>query len=160
MKADSINSEGQDEYTVKALFVYNFIKHIEWPAPKNQSSTFTISVLGNSEVTGKLEALLKGRKIFDKTFEIRVCNNLDETANSQIIYISKSQSEKISSLLEKLSGKGVLIIAEDRNMAARGACINIIQSNNHMRFELNESALKKEGLKISNQLLELATVVK
>lgn len=149
-----------DEYTLKALFVFNFTKHIEWPAQLNPGDHFTISVYGNSPITEKLSAVAKGRKIFDKPIDIRETNKMDDLANSQIIFITKEQSDKFPQVLEKYKKKGILFVTEMKNLASKGSCINILEIDQKLSIELNDVAMKREGLKVSNQLYELATVIR
>ncbi|MBK9318472.1 MAG: YfiR family protein [Bacteroidetes bacterium] len=67
-----------------------------------------------------------------------------------------SNSDKINEILDQYSDKGLLIISEGKGMIGKGSGINIIEKDNHLRFELNNSALKKQGLKVSNHLINLA----
>ncbi len=145
-----------DENTLKALFIYNFTKHIEWPASFQQLNGFTISIYGKSPVKESLEEVMKGRKIFDKNVIIKVIASESEIGDSQILFIPKSQSHKLNGVLEQFADKGILIITEERGMITKGTGINIVEKDNHLRFELNNSALKKQGLKVSNQLNNLA----
>lgn len=149
-----------DEYTLKALFVFNFTKHIEWPVQQNSGDHFVISVYGNSSITEKLTTLFKGRKIFDKPIEIRESNKIDDLTGSQIIFISKDQSDKFSQVLDKYKKKGILFVTESKNLVSKGSCINILEVDQKLSIELNDAAMKREGLKVSNQLYELATVIR
>jgi hypothetical protein len=54
----------------------------------------------------------------------------------------------------------VLIVTEGKNLATKGAAINFIMINNKMKFEINQTAMRNAGLRVSNQLLDLAIVVK
>ena len=150
------NNSTSDENTLKALFIYNFTKHIEWPSNMQQHSKFTISIIGNSPVKEKLEEIMKGRKVFDKTVEIKVIHDLSEITTSHILFIPASNSDKINKIADQYSDKGILIISESKGMIGKGSGINIIEKDNHLKFELNNSALKKQGLKVSNHLINLA----
>jgi hypothetical protein len=149
-----------EEYTLKALFVFNFTKHIEWPPNSNPGDHFVITVYGNSLITEKLATLFRGRKVFDKPIEIRETTKLDELAGSQILFISRDQSDKLAMVLEKYKKHGILFVTESKNLATKGSCINIIESDEKLSIELNDAAMKREGLKVSNQLYELAKVIR
>ncbi len=148
---------GQDEQTLKALFIYNFTKQIEWPAQKMAGTKFIIAVVGKSTVSDRLNQLLSGRKIFDKTVEVRVVDGIDDALNAQIVFISKGQTEKLPAYLDKIAGKQALVITEEKHIASKGASINLYLKEDRLRFELNESNIRKEALKVSNQLLELSS---
>ena len=152
-------SDDQNEYTVKALFIYNFTKYVEWPE-QNISPQFKIGVLGESPIVEKLTLILKGKKIYNRTIEVNEIKNIDEAADCQIIFISKNASDKLKPYLDRFSQNEILIVTEDRNMAEKGAGINIIEKDQRMKFEMNDTAIKKAGLKVANQLYELAIVIR
>lgn len=149
----------EDENTVKALFIYNFTKHIEWPKGKINGK-FMIGVMGNSPVFDKLNTILKDRRIKDLPVEIKKVTGNEQVETCDILFISRSENERFKDINEKADCYGVLIITEDKDMAKKGSCINIIRQDERMKFEINDSAVKREGLKISSQLLELGVIVK
>lgn len=158
LSSGKIAQEGSvaDEYTLKALFVYNFTKHIDWPPSSPFSNRFLICIAGKSDIKEKLQATLKGRKILDKPVEVKEISRPEEADAAQIIYISKGRLETVQSYIDAFRNKPVLIITEDRNMIQKGSCINLIQIDGKLRFELSEVHLRNKGLRVSNQLTELA----
>ena len=150
----------REEATLKALFIYNFTKQIEWPTQSLSNSKFVIGIYGKTEVGDRLSQLLGTRKIFDKPIEIRQLKTGDEIEECQIVFISKGNVMKVSDHLEKLQSKGVLIIGEEKSMISKGICINIFEKEEKMSFEISESAIKKANLKVSKQLIDLATKAK
>lgn len=148
---------GQDEQTLKALFIYNFTKQIEWPAQKMTGTKFVIAVVGKSSVSDRLNQLLSGRKIFDKPVEVRVVDGMEDALTAQIVFIPKSQTDKLPAYLDKISGKQALVITEEKHIASKGVSINLYLKEDRLRFELSESTIRKEALKVSNQLLELSS---
>lgn len=147
------NENLQDIHNLKALFIYNFTKYIEWP-PLKPGAPFVIAVYGKSPVKEKLEILLKGRKIHNRPVEIRYYNHSDTIA--QIIYIPSEWSGKVPFIVDKQINKGTLIITEDLAGKRPPGCINLVTRNDQLRFDMNETAIKKEGLKVSSQLMNLA----
>jgi hypothetical protein len=152
----AIQGNEQDETTLKALFIYNFTKHIEWPDPKSSADKFSIVVYGQSDITEKLTALLKNRKIQDKAIEIIESTNKEALAKASIIFIPQGKIGNAIELENSIEKRGILYISEEIKMPIKGSCINLTIKNNKMKFELNEILLKKEGLKVSNQLIELS----
>lgn len=151
-------ANNEDEPTMKALFIYNFTKHIEWPKGKINGK-FVIGVLGNSPVFDKLNVIMKERKVKDYPVEIRKISSIDKIESFDILFVSKGESDHIREIDSNADSYGVLIVTEERDMAKKGACINIIRQDERMKFEINDTEIKKEGLKISTQLYELAVVV-
>jgi hypothetical protein len=143
----------QDANTVKALFVYNFTKYIEWPNLK-PGAPFIIQVYGDAEMKEGLDKMLKGRKVQDHPIEVRQYS-LADTTPVQINYIPARQYNKAQATLKNTEGNGSLEITDGltgKNIPG----INLIKIDEKLKFQLNEQAIRKEGLKISIQLLDLA----
>jgi len=150
------SSEG-NEYSIKAMFLLNFIKYVEWPI-ENTKNTFQIGVIGESEMFDALTMLAskrssEGQKVVIKRFEEK------NSENYQMIFISNSDSQPVDELTKKYSTKGVLIITEEEKGKARQSGINLFNQDNRIRFEINLPVIKNNGLKVSSKLLELATKV-
>jgi hypothetical protein len=149
-------SAGPDgnEYQVKAMFVFNFTKYVEWPEGKS-NDVFTIGVIGESDIIEPLERIATQKKVGDKKIVVKVL--LPEAEDyCNIIIVSKSRLNKLDEIEKKYSGKGVLIISDE---SQRSAAINLVTRDNKIRFEINQSLAKSGGVKISSQLLSLAVEV-
>lgn len=143
------------EPTIKALFIYNFTKYIEWPVEKDHSH-IVIGFYGPSAVIEELKKICANKKVKDRELEIREANDVNEAEKCDIFFIPRNESTVFKYLNEQLQGKGVLIVTEEKGMAQKGSSINIIEVDDKIRFELNENSVKQAGLKISSQLLTLA----
>lgn len=142
-----------DPVTVKALFIYNFTKYIEWPSSKS-GTPFIIQVHGDQEMKYMLENMLKGRKVNDRPIVVRMYNSKD-TTSAQINYIPARQYDQVIHLISSKKLKGSLAITDGLN-GRKTEGINLLKIDDKLRFQINEEALRKEGLKISVQLLDLA----
>jgi hypothetical protein len=147
--------EPVDENTIKALFVYNFTKQIEWPDSRLKESKFRISVVGNQDVKAALVNIMKGRRVFDKEVEVVAVADVGDLKPSHIIYIGRGKGGQLPRALQ-VSGNGTLVVCEEKGMITKGTCINIVEKNSQLRFEINESAMKRQDLKVSVQLINLA----
>ncbi|MCX6290877.1 MAG: YfiR family protein [Bacteroidetes bacterium] len=145
-----------NEYTIKAMFIYNFTKHIEWNQPPSPS--FRIGIVGNSDIQGALELIATQKKVGNLPIEVIKITS-DDNSLFQVIFVSKSQVQKLEELAKKYAGKSVLIISEEAKHSEQGATINLITTDNKVRFELNQTAGKVAGLKISSTLANLAMTV-
>ncbi len=143
------------EPTIKALFIYNFTKYIEWPVEKDHAH-IVIGFYGPSAVIDELKKICANKKVKDRDLEIREANDVNEAEKCDIFFIPRNESSVFKYLNEQLQGKGVLIVTEEKGMAQKGSSINIIEVDDKIRFELNENSVKQAGLKISSQLLTLA----
>ncbi len=150
-------SSDQDEYTIKALFVYNFTKYIDWPE-ENIKNKFVIGIYGESKIKDKLSDIIKDKKFYNRAIEIKEIKSMDDISNCQILFISKYAGDKVQAIINRFSQSEILIITEDKLMAQKGSGINIIEKDQRIKFEIYDSALKKSKLKIASQLYELAIV--
>ena len=153
----SVAISDSSEYSIKAMFLLNFIKYFEWPI-ENNKPIIKIGIVGESEMFDALLTLAAQRSAEGQKVEI---NKVDEkNANlCQIIFISNSQNNKIDETIKKLSGKGVLIISEDDKCKTKQAGINLFNHDNKIRFEINLTPVKSNGMKVSSKLIELASAV-
>ena len=150
----SSGPESGNEYQVKAMFIFNFTKYIEWPEEKSGDS-FIIGVVGESEIFEPLERIAHQKKVGDKKIIVKMLSADDEDY-CDIVIVSKSKTNKLEQIEKKYAGKGVLIISDE---SPRSAAINLVTRDNKIRFEINQSMAKSGGIKISSQLLSLAIEV-
>jgi hypothetical protein len=151
-KANGPNNES----TIKALFIYNFTKQIEWPEESFSKPQFTICVLEDSEIADRLAESVKGRKYFDKNFEVKIIKNVSESAGSQILFLPQSKGKKFEKELSGYAQSSLLIITEEKTIPSNYSSINFVEKNSQLRFEINVQLTKKQNIKISNNLLKLA----
>ena len=149
-----IESNEGNEYEVKAMFVLNFIRYVEWPE-KNTNTEFSIGIIGESEMAAPLERIAVQKKVGDKKIIIRKLSAEDDTY-CNIILVSRERAGKLELIEKKYAGKGVLIISDE---SPHSAAINLVKRDNKIRFEINQAAAKSGGVKISGQLLQLAITV-
>ncbi len=150
-----LQQDAADENTIKALFVYNFTKQIEWPDKRLKEAKFRISVVGSQDVKSALVNIMKGRRVFDKEVEVVAVSDIADLKPSHIVYIGKGKGSMLPRILQ-VAGSGALVVSEERGMISKGTCINIVEKNSQLRFEINESAMKRQDLKVSVQLINLA----
>ena len=155
-KPINTKAEPNNESTIKALFIYNFTKQIEWPVENLIKPQFTICVLDDREIADRLNEIVKGRKYLDKNLEVKSIKNLNECIGSQLLFIPQSKGKKIEKELINLPQIGLLIITEEKSMPTNYSSINLIEKNSQLRFEINLQLTKKQNLKISNNLQKLA----
>lgn len=152
-------SEDINEPTVKALFIYNFTKYVEWSKEK-YITRFVIGVYGSTPVINHLKQVCTGRKIKGKEIDVQLVSAIDEADKCDVLFIPKCQNISMEKIKEAITDKEVLVITEENGMALKGSAINIVEVKDKFGFEINESAMKQTGLKASSQLLTLAVKIK
>ena len=159
--AQNVDSESS-EYLIKAGFIYNFGKLVEWPgsAFPEPNSPFVIGVLGNDNFAATLEHVVDGKKIDARPFVIkRLRWSKDFTCDCHILFVASAESVHVDETLQALRNASVLTIAETPGFGRRGGIINFTLEDSKVRFEVNVDAAHQVGLNISSRLLSLARIV-
>ena len=150
------------EYQIKAAFVYNFAKFVDWPAsafPKSDSP-IVFAVLGSDAFALELEKALKDRKINGRDLVAKRISNLEGAAGAHVLFVSSSQDGHLAELQAILKGHSVLTVGESPAFAAAGGMINFVMEGDKVRFEINIDEVEAAGLKISAQLQKLAKAIR
>ena len=145
------------EYQIKAAFLYNFVKYVDWPGAGR--STITIGVLGKNPFGSALETL-NGKVANGKTLAIRHLAGLQDARGVDVLFVSASESDHVRQIIDAVLQQPVLTVGEVGGFAQSGGIINFTSEGNRVRFEINPDAAERAGLKISSQLLRLAKVVR
>jgi hypothetical protein len=150
------------EYEVKAAYIFNFAKFIEWPSYlfPNNNNQFIIGILGSDPFGESFEKIINKRLVHGKTVEIKRIKNLSENESYHILFISSSEKKKIKYILKSLEEMPILTIGEVSEFNYYGGIIQFILEENSVLFRLNADAARTAGLSISSQLLEVARIYK
>jgi len=142
----------------KALFLYNFIKNVEWPQAYQQGDLI-IGILGSNSITKELETITSTQRAGSQTMKVKVFSNVEEIGNCHILYISPNKGLLIPQLLTKFSGNSTLIVSDSKGGIQLGASINFIMDGDKLKFEINRQHIEQKGLKVSASLLNLGIAV-
>jgi len=158
----SLCAEGgqPSEYQVKAAFLLNFGKFVVWPPtsfPSN-SAPLVLGVYGGNSFVADLENIVRGQNIAGHPVTVRLLTNPRDLRKCHIVFISMSQQRQLVDVLDALQGASVLTVTEDMNhFRESGLMINfVIDREGRIRFEINNGAAERAGLRISSKLLNLA----
>jgi hypothetical protein len=154
--------QAMDEYQVKAAFLYNFAKFVEWPpeAFKAPKDPILVCVLGHNPFGNALEDAIRGKSIEGRAFAYRQVSDAQSASACQILFVSSGESKHYRSILESLKPMGILTVGEAQGFAADGGVINFKLEDGRVHFEINTEAAEHEQLHISAKLLGLAQIVK
>jgi hypothetical protein len=142
----------------KALFLYNFIKNIEWPQTSNKEA-LVIGVLGNSPISKELEAITASQRISGQPMKVKVCSGIEEMSDCHLVYVSPNKAGVISQLNAKTGGNHILIISDSKGGIQQGSGINFIMDGDKLKFEICKHNIEQKGLKVSTNLLNLGIIV-
>ncbi len=152
------NSKPQ-EYEVKATYLYNFARFVEWPAVavEAKGNSFDVCVLGQDPFGPTLDAVVAGETIAGKAVAARRVSKPQEAAACRLLYISSSEENRLREVLAALDKSAVSDIPR---FSQRGGMIQFVQENNKIRFEVNLASATAAGLSLSSELLKVAIIVR
>jgi hypothetical protein len=161
----SVNGQGQSsrgfpqasEFDVKAAFLLNFTKFIEWP-PRSvpPDAPFTICIAGEDPFGQTIDQITEGEKVDGHPVVVRRVS-IPATRPCEIIFISRSEKE-VSKLLSEVP-PGVLTVSDSEDFLRQGGMIALAVENRRVRFDVDVRAASRAGLKISSRLLNVARSV-
>ena len=154
-------AEAPSEYQVKAVFVFNFSRFVEWPpqAFTAPNQPFAICILGNDPFGTRLDEAVRGEQINQHPLTVRRFRTVGEADNCQILYIDRSEAGQLHQILAALDHRSTLTVSELSDSAERGGMIQFMTENNHIRLRINVDSARAAGLTISSKLLRPAEIV-
>ncbi len=150
---------------VKAVYLYNFLHFVSWPDRKEKKVVKVIGVLGGQELGRSLTELAgrlrqKGRTAIRVIIYSSYRSDLDFSA-CHILFIGRSQASNFKMIISRLKGQPILTVADAKNFLNAGGMIKLVEMERRIRYQVNLSAARAVGLRLSSQLLESAlTVIK
>ncbi len=149
------------EYQIKAAFLYNFAKFVEWPANSfaDENAPMILCVIGIDPFGPILEHTMTGKTIKGRAIIIKRRKAIDNLEFCHLLFVSSSEQERVPQIVASLSGASVLTVADMDRFTNQGGNINLIKRRNKIRFEINSSAAAQSRLKLSSYLMGLASKV-
>lgn len=142
------------EYQVKASYLYNFLHFVDWPPSAFTDDTMLVCVFGEDNFGTALRTLA-GETAQGRMIAVKHLTEPEELEGCHVAFVSASERALEPRLLQSLEGRPVLVIGETTGFTERGGAINLIRIADKIRFEINQRAAEKNGLRISSQLLQL-----
>jgi hypothetical protein len=160
--ASPLRADVTREYEVKAAFLYNFTKFVEWPDGRfgSPNEPLVIAVLGRSPFGEGLVAAVEGRQVSGRGIVVRPVATADEARSAHLLFVPAGEEGRFAAIAGDLRGAAVTTVGESDRFAAQGGIITFVQEAGRLRFAINLEAAERERLKVSAQLLRLATHVR
>ncbi len=149
-------AEGIGEGDVKAAFVLNFMKFVEWPASafRSPEAPIVLSVLGDDPTAASISSL-DGKKVSGRRVVVRKVPGLSEMEKCHVLFVGASEKAELAPVLGAVQRWPVLTVADFEGFAGRGGTIGFIRQDNRVGFEINEESARKAGLKVNAKLFYL-----
>jgi hypothetical protein len=156
----SVAQTKPDEYQVKAAYLLNFARFVEWPPDVlPASSPITIAVVGGDPFSGALEEVLRGKSVNGHAIQLQHLRWDEGLAHYQIVFISASEESHLPEILGHLEHSNVLTVSDIDRFSLRGGVIEFRMVGNRVRFDINRTPAIAARLKISSKLLSVARAV-
>ena len=150
------------EYRVKAAFLLNFAKFVEWPpeAFAAPDAPTVICVIGQDPFGVLLDRTVEGERVDSREVTVRRHSARDGLAGCHILFISLSEREQLSLIFSRLRGSNILTVSEMAGFADAGGMIEFVVEDGKARFYINAATTEAAGLKLSSRLLRVAKQIK
>jgi hypothetical protein len=147
------------EDKVKAAFIYNFLKFVEWPKNQNVDRPIRLGVMGKTPLASLLNNLT-GKSLHSRTLRVIKYRSICDSLNFQALFIATDiNKSEVAEMLQELDAMPVLTISDINKFIQQGGMIELFREGNKIRFKINLAAANAAHLKISSKLLKLAREV-
>jgi hypothetical protein len=147
------------EYQVKAAFLYNFMKFIEWPSDGlGTPGTVTLGILGKDPFGEALDEV-RGKTVKGRRVVVVHLRGNEELKECDFLYICASERGHLSQILKTVQNSPTLTVADQEGFCQAGGMINLVFVKNRVGFEVNIGATNRARFRVSSQLLKLARLV-
>jgi hypothetical protein len=159
LSASAFADENPLEYQVKAAFLLNFTKFVEWPAAAfaDEHSPLAICILGEDPFGNTLTEVVKGEAVKGRELVIERIARAPAPKTCQVLFVATSEKDARKILAEL--GPGVLTVGEGQKFLQAGGIVAFVIENRRVRFDINQSAAAKAMLTISSRLMNVARSV-
>jgi YfiR/HmsC-like len=158
--AVAAQAQSATEYQVKAAFLFNFAKFVEWPADAFAADVpLQICVLGQDPFGRDFEQVIEDKTVNGHRLEVAHPEGVPQARACQILFIASSEKSRLREILTGLKGASVLTVGDTPGFAQLGGIINFVLDDNRVRFEINQKAAELMRLKLSARLLTVAKLV-
>jgi len=158
------DSSDSSEYLIKAGFIYNFAKFVEWPAAAfaQPDSPIVIGILGTDPFGSLIDRIVENKKIGARGFVVKRLKwgtDLKDLKECKILFVGASEKAHLDDLVQIVKSLPILTVGETTGFAERGGVIRFVLEDNRVRFEINVEAARQADLTISSRLLTLAKII-
>lgn len=172
------DSPADTEYVIKAVFLYNFLQFVDWPADKigDSNEPLIMGVLGKNEFLDAFTAIER-RTVNNRPIVVRHFKGIGELEKagqkepseppkshpqielirtSHLLFLFPSEKQHTKEILRSVEGHHILTVADTKGFLEDGGVINLLLDNERVSFEVNMTAARQAGLQIRSRLLRLA----
>lgn len=152
-------SAAADEFSLKAAFLFNFTRFVEWPADtfSGPDDGFRICVYGNDPFGPRLDALAR-RNVGERAIEIVRPTTVDDLPRCQIAYLGAGTPNGVENAAIGNRAPNTLTVASDAAFARDGGMVALVTTGGRVRLHVNLASIRQSPLRVSAKLLEVSEV--
>jgi hypothetical protein len=143
---------------IEANIIYHFTKYIDW-SNKDEPGDFVIGVIGNTPTYDEMVRLMTQRTVGSKKITIKKIQPGPAAASCQILFIPEVARGCLREVSTETASSATLIVCEGSGLARKGAAIDLVLSDDHLKLEINKANIEHHKLQIASELLQLGTAV-
>ncbi len=149
------------EADIKATFLYNFTRFIEWPGlPTPGSAPFRICVIADATMEQAIKRTVEGEVVQGRPLVMTQPQTPQDAAGCQILFVGRSERHRASALLAAVRDLPVLSVGDSPEFLDQGGTIQFLLVENRVRFDVSLQSAHRANLKFSANLLRVARTVK
>jgi YfiR/HmsC-like len=148
------------ESQVKAMFVYNFLKFVEWPESHRASDPFVVLIIGEGPTADATEQFLESKTIGDQKVLVRRTRWDQPLEGARAAFVVEPDGKRLHRILDAAASAGVLTIGEGEDFTTRGGVIALLVEDRKVRFDVDTTAAQIARLRVSSKLLALTHAVR
>ena len=161
VESPTLRAGQASELEVKAAFLLNFLKFVEWPPnrPSDPAAPYIIAVIGEDALAATLLGTTSGKTIGTRPVQVQFAARPADLFNAHLAFIASSEQRQLPAILRELEGRGVLTVGDTPGFAESGVVLNLVTQDHRVRFEANTAAAARARLRLSSHLLRIARIV-
>jgi hypothetical protein len=160
--AGELPQESMTEYSVKAAFLFNFARFVEWPPESRgtEKDPFCLCIFGHDPFHGDLDRVIRNKRVNGRVLTVRRISTPAEARTCHMVFISAADKSRVRELLAAVRDSGSLTVGEDPEFTRSGGMITFVIEDDKVRFEINLKSAEAAHLKISAKVLSVARAVR
>ena len=150
---------GSPEYLLKAAFLYNIAKFVEWPPAALSTSNTPMTVCVVGDAFGTAIETVEGKQVQGHPLTVKQDPSVNAAKDCHLLFVSETELGKSAALLAAVKGGPVLTVCDSARCTERGFMVNLQLTDNKVGLEINMDTVQLAPIKISSQLMKLARLV-
>jgi hypothetical protein len=150
------------EYEIKAVWLLNFARYVEWPtnAFASPRAPVVVGIFGPNPFGVTLEKTFSGKTVSGRPLAIKRLGGERDAQGCHLIFFPNSERKRQREMLVKQREAAVLTVGESDDFLGDGGIIQFVRKEDTIRFAVNLEPARPARLNLSANLVKIAVLVK